>query len=100
MSAPAISERGYALLSDYGNAALAPERSRSFDAGIELGDRNVYGLHFALTAFRRDTRGLIDYVSCFGASTGICATASNARGSSFTSDSTPSHAVQRPPANR
>jgi len=63
----------FQLFSDYGNAALSPERSRSFDAAIERGDRNGAGLHAALTVFRRDTRGLIDYVSCFGVSTGICA---------------------------
>jgi len=63
----------FQLFSDYGNQALQPERSRSYDAGIELGDRNGEGLHAALTAFRRDTRALIDYVSCFGVSTGICA---------------------------
>lgn len=62
----------FQLYSDYGNGTLRPERSRSFDAGIELGDRNVYGLHAAVTAYRRDTRGLIDYVSCFGLSSGIC----------------------------
>jgi vitamin B12 transporter len=60
------------LLSDYGNAALTPERSRSFDAGVELGDRNA-PLHIAAHAFRRDTRDLIDFVSCFGTGAGICA---------------------------
>jgi len=61
----------FQLYSDYGNAALRPERSRSFDIGIEKGDRNE-GMHVALTAFRRDTKGLIDYVSCFGVTGGIC----------------------------
>ncbi len=61
----------FQLLSDYGNAALTPERSRSYDIGIERGDRNS-GLHFALTAFRRDSRDLIDFVSC--ASLNVCAT--------------------------
>ena len=61
----------FQLLSDYGNAALRPETSRSVDAGIELGDRNA-DLHFALTAFRRDSRDLIDFVSCWGVTTGIC----------------------------
>jgi vitamin B12 transporter len=62
----------FQLLSDYGNAALTPERSRSFDAGVELGDRNA-PLHIAAHAFRRDTRDLIDFVSCFGTGAGICA---------------------------
>ena len=61
----------YQLFSDYGNQALVPERSRSFDAGVERGNRNG-GLHFALTAFRRDSRNLIDFVSCFGKIGGIC----------------------------
>ena len=61
----------YQLFSDYGNRELSPERSKSYDIGIEKGDRNA-GLHFALTAFRRDTRGLIDYVSCFSVSDPLC----------------------------
>ncbi len=61
----------FQLLSDYGNAALRPETSRSFDAGIEKGDRNGK-LHFAATLFRRDSTDLIDFVSC--ASLGVCAT--------------------------
>jgi vitamin B12 transporter len=62
----------FQLFSDYGNGALVPERSRSYDVGVEKGDRNG-PLHIALTAFRRDSRDLIDFVSCFGVSTGICA---------------------------
>ncbi len=61
----------YQLLSDYGNAALTPERSRSYDIAIERGDRNSV-LHLALTAFRRDSRDLIDFVSC--TSLNVCAT--------------------------
>lgn len=61
----------FQLLSDFGNAALSPERSRSFDAGIERGDRNGR-THFAVTVFRRDSRDLIDFVSC--ASLNVCAT--------------------------
>jgi vitamin B12 transporter len=61
----------YQLFSDYGNQALVPERSRSYDFGVEKGDRNG-PVHFALTAFRRDSRDLIDFVSCFGVSGGIC----------------------------
>lgn len=61
----------FQLLSDFGNAGLQPERSRAYDIGIERGDRNG-PLHLALTAFRRDSRDLIDFVSCFGISGGIC----------------------------
>jgi vitamin B12 transporter len=43
-----------------GNLALEPETSRSYDIAVELGDRNA-PLHFAATAFRRDSRNLIDY---------------------------------------
>lgn len=61
----------YQLLSDYGNEALRPERSRSYDLGIEKGDRNG-PLHIALTGFRRDTRDQIDFASCFGVTGGLC----------------------------
>lgn len=63
----------YQLLSDYGNEALRPERSRSYDLGIEKGDRNG-PLHIAVTGFRRDTRDQIDFASCFGVTGGLCAT--------------------------
>ncbi len=62
----------FQLYSDYGNAALRPERSRALDIGIERGDRNA-PLHLALSAFRRDSRDLIDFVSCYGVTDGICA---------------------------
>ncbi|WP_260927187.1 TonB-dependent receptor plug domain-containing protein [Novosphingobium sp. 9] len=55
----------YQLYSNYGDTSLKAERSRSYDAGIEYGDRNG-PLYFALTGFRRDTRNLIDFVSCVG----------------------------------
>ncbi|MDE2597125.1 MAG: TonB-dependent receptor [Sphingomonadales bacterium] len=61
----------FQLLSNYGNTRLVPEQSDSYDIGIEKGDRNG-ALHFAVTAFRRDSRNLIDFVSCFGVTTGIC----------------------------
>jgi len=59
----------FQLLSDYGNAALQPERSRSYDAGLEYKSETVTA---ALTVYRRDSRNLIAYVSCFGQSGGIC----------------------------
>lgn len=60
----------YQLLSDYGNAALVPERSKSYDAGLEWGSRNG-ALHASATMFRRDSRNLIAFVSC--ASLNACA---------------------------
>ncbi|MEO6093172.1 MAG: TonB-dependent receptor [Novosphingobium sp.] len=50
----------YQLFSFAGNVALRPERSHSYEAGIEHGDRNG-PLHFAATVFRRESRDLIDY---------------------------------------
>lgn len=62
----------YQLFSEYSNptTTLNPEKSRSYDAGVEYGDRNG-ALHVALTGFRRDSRDLIGFVSCEGA---ICET--------------------------
>ncbi len=59
----------FQLLSNYGNAALRPERSRSYDAGLEYLGENVTA---AVTVYRRDSRNLIAYVSCFAQTTGIC----------------------------
>ncbi|MBB3860814.1 vitamin B12 transporter [Novosphingobium hassiacum] len=61
----------YQLLSDYGNKGLVPERSKSYDAGLEWGSRNG-ALHASATVFRRDSRNLIAFVSC--ASLNACAT--------------------------
>jgi len=60
----------FQLHSDFGNAALRPERSRSYDAGVGYDGDDV---RLKATAFRRDTAGLIGFVSCFGTATGICA---------------------------
>lgn len=59
----------FQLLSDYGNTALRPERSRSYDAGLEYKRGPVTA---AVTVFRRDSRNLIAYVSCFAQTDGIC----------------------------
>ncbi|WP_338467990.1 TonB-dependent receptor [Novosphingobium sp. ZN18A2] len=61
----------YQLYSNYGNAALRPERSDSYDAGLEWSAHDGTA-RVSLSAFRRDTRGLIDYVSCWGVTSGIC----------------------------
>jgi len=58
----------FQLHSDFGNTLLQPERSRSYDFGVHF---NNY-VDLKLTAFRRDTDGLIGFVSCFGLTTGIC----------------------------
>lgn len=42
-----------------GNTALRPETSRSYEVGVEKGDRNG-PLHIAATWFHRDSRNLID----------------------------------------
>lgn len=55
-----------------GNPALLPERSRSYEIGIEHGDRND-ALHLAATAFRRDSTNLIAFVGCDTSNVGICA---------------------------
>lgn len=61
----------FQLLSDFGNPALEPERSRSVDIGLAWRTRAepTWG---AVTLFRRDSRDLIDFVSCFGVTGGIC----------------------------
>jgi vitamin B12 transporter len=59
----------FQLLSDYGNTALQSERTRSYDAGLEYKSGPITA---ALTLYRRDSRNLIAYVSCFGQTTGIC----------------------------
>ena len=61
----------FQLHSDFGNSLLQPERSRSYDAGVEFHEG---GMLLKLTAFRRDTRDLIVFVGCPpAATTGICA---------------------------
>ena len=63
----------FQLFSDYGNAALRPERSVSYDLGVERGRRGS-GTHLAATGFRRDSEDLIGFASCFGSSAPLCAT--------------------------
>ena len=62
----------YQLLSpDYGNRKLDPERSRSFDAGPVYASADGT-FRAGVTAFRRDTRNLINFVSCFQVVSPIC----------------------------
>lgn len=51
----------YQLYGFGGNLNLQPEESRSYEAGVELGNRNA-ALHFAATVFQRDATNQIDYV--------------------------------------
>ena len=60
----------YQLYSAYGQLTLQPERSHSYDAGIAYGTADG-SLHLGLTAFRRDSRNLIDFVSCTGCAFGF-----------------------------
>lgn len=72
----------YQLYSFAGNAALQPERSRSYDAGIEHGTR-ADRLHFAATVFRRDSRNLIDYDPAANGGWGGYANISRTRATGF-----------------
>jgi len=62
----------FQLQSEYGNAALTPERSQGWDAGI-----TQHGLDGAVEAsatwFDRTSKDLIAFVSCFGVTGGVCA---------------------------
>jgi vitamin B12 transporter len=53
----------FQLLSDYGNAALRPETSKTIDLGLAL-DMQDSGIAMSATVFRRDSRDLITFVSC------------------------------------
>lgn len=61
----------YQLFSEYGNKLLRPESSRSWDAGItqKLLDGRI---EVGATWFHRDTRNLINFISCRVPLTGIC----------------------------
>lgn len=60
----------FQLMSEYGNASLKPETSKSWDAGIT--QRLLDGaIEVGATWFHRNTRNLIDFVSC-PVQTGIC----------------------------
>ncbi len=61
----------FQLFSFFGNETLNPERAKSYEIGIEQSALNNQ-LRFGVTAFRRNTRRQIDFISCFGQSNGIC----------------------------
>lgn len=61
----------FQLFSFFGNTLLQPETARSYEIGIEqslIDDR----LRLGATLFQRNTRNQIDFISCFGQTTGIC----------------------------
>ncbi len=63
----------FQLLSDFGNTTLQPESSRSYDIGLVYGGYLGKGdIRAAVTLFRRDSRNLIDFISCFGSTAAIC----------------------------
>ncbi|MFZ1742788.1 MAG: TonB-dependent receptor, partial [Pontixanthobacter sp.] len=61
----------YQLFSDYGNQALRPEQSTSYDLGLAWHDRSQ-PFYAGVTLFRRDSDDLIAFVSCFGVTSAIC----------------------------
>ena len=61
----------FQLHSDFGNPALRPEKSTSFDLGLAWNQRGQWP-YAAVTLYRRDSEDLIGFVSCFGTTAGIC----------------------------
>lgn len=67
----------YQLYSEYGNLALQPETSRTFDVGIEQRlsvPGTDLGATLGVTYFNRKTTNQIDFVSCFFNPDPRCAT--------------------------
>lgn len=62
----------YQLYSEYGTPTLQPEDSEDWDLGVE---QRLFGdaLVLSATYFERDTSNMIDFVSCYGASSSRCA---------------------------
>ncbi len=63
----------FQLFSEFGNEDLAPERADAWDAGIEQHLLND-SLLVSATYFGRNTRNMIDFVSCFPAADPRCPT--------------------------
>jgi vitamin B12 transporter len=61
----------YQLYSEYGNQALDPERSRSWDAGVEQRLLNR-AVTVTATYFQRRTRDQIDYIGCGAGADPLC----------------------------
>ncbi|MFX8668628.1 TonB-dependent receptor, partial [Acinetobacter baumannii] len=60
----------FQLWSNYGNAAVRPETARSYDAGVEYSGLDGR-VRLAATVYRRDSRDLVGFVSCYQLTTGI-----------------------------
>lgn len=61
----------FQLFSDFGNEALQPEQSTSYDLGLHWNERNE-PFYASATLFQRDAENQIEFVSCFGVVGGIC----------------------------
>jgi vitamin B12 transporter len=61
----------FQLFSFFGNTTLNPETAKSIEMGIEQ-DLIEGSLTLGATVFQRKTRNQIDFISCFGQTTGIC----------------------------
>jgi vitamin B12 transporter len=63
----------YELYSEYGNLTLRPEQADGWDAGVEqhFFDSRVI---VQATYFGRETKDLIEFISCYGVTAGGCAT--------------------------
>jgi vitamin B12 transporter len=62
----------YELYSEYGSTSLRPELANGWDTGIE--QHFLHGRVIVQTTwFGRETRDLIEFVSCYGVTTGGCA---------------------------
>lgn len=68
----------FQLFSDFGNGELQPENSTSYDLGIAWNDRSA-PFYAGLTAYRRDARDQIEFVSCFDNPLAACTDPDNPR---------------------
>ena len=61
----------YQLYSEFGNTGLTPETAQSYDAGVEYsGDDGR--IRLAASAYRRDSRNLINFIGCTGSAVPAC----------------------------
>ncbi len=64
----------FQLFSDFGNPALEPERSTSYDIGVSVGERALTGRKFygAVTLFHRDAENQIEFAACADPANPLC----------------------------
>ena len=64
----------FQLFSDFGNPALQPERSTSYDLGVSVGERALTGRKFygAVTLFQRDAENQIQFAACADPANPLC----------------------------